>query len=65
MTELPPTLRWSTRLLLAGLVVEILSLFGLHHSLGFMIFMTLGCTLIAGGIAFFLLYVFRRAPEGS
>ncbi len=29
---------WSMRLILAGLVVELLSLFGLHHPLGFMAF---------------------------
>lgn len=46
---------WSMRLLLAGLVVELLSLFGLHHPLGFMAFAAVGCTLMGAGIALFLL----------
>ena len=61
-----PLLEWSMRLTLLGLLVEIGTLFKLHHSLGFMIFMVLGCTLIGAGIVCFLLFLLRsRHPEGS
>ena len=46
---------WSMRFILAGLVVELLSLFGLHHPLGFMAFAAIGCTLMGAGIVIFLL----------
>ena len=58
MTEAERTTRrfyWSMRLILAGLVVELLSLFGLHHPLGFMFFAALGCTLMGAGIVIFLI----------
>ncbi len=55
---------WSMRLILAGLVVELLSLFGLHHPLGFMVFAGLGCTLMGAGIVLFLVSLLSlvRAP---
>ena len=55
---------WSMRFILAGLVVELLSLFGLHHPLGFMIFAGVGCTLIVLGIAIFIVSLLSlvRAP---
>lgn len=46
---------WSMRLILAGLGVELVSLFGLHHPLGFMLFATVGCSLMALGIVLFLI----------
>ena len=52
--------RWFYRsiwLILAGLVVELLSLFGLHHPLGFMFFAGLGCTLIGAGVLIFVYYM--------
>ena len=52
--------RWFYRsiwLILAGLVVELLSLFGLHHPLGFMFFAAFGCTLIGAGILIFVYYM--------
>ena len=57
--------RWSARLTLAGLAVELVSLFGLHHPLGFMLFAAVGCTLVFAGVALFvvsLLSLIRR-PE--
>ncbi len=55
---------WSMRLILAGLVVELLSLFGLHHPLGFMVFAGLGCTLMGAGIVLFVVSLLSlvRAP---
>ena len=53
------------RLTLLGLLVEIGTLFKLHHSLGFMVFMMLGCTLVGAGIACFLLLLLRSVREGS
>ena len=53
------------RLTLLGLLVEIGTLFKLHHSLGFMVFMMLGCTLIGAGIVCFLLFLLRSNPQGS
>ncbi|GMR22044.1 MAG: hypothetical protein BMS9Abin37_0370 [Acidobacteriota bacterium] len=55
---------WSMRLILAGLVVELLSLFGLHHPLGFMAFAALGCTLMGAGIVIFVVSLLSlvRAP---
>ena len=44
-------------LILAGLVVELLSLFGLHHPLGFMFFMTFGFSLTGAGILIFVYYM--------
>ena len=53
------------RLILAGLVVEIGTLFALHHALGFMIFMSVGCTLMGAGIVSFVLFMLRgRNSEG-
>ncbi len=55
---------WSMRLILAGLVVELLSLFGLHHPLGFMVFAAVGCTLMGAGIVLFVVSLLSlvRAP---
>ena len=58
-------MRWPVRLLLAGLVAELLSLFGLHNSLGFMFFATVGCTLIGAGLVTYLVVASRGAPEGE
>lgn len=52
--------RWALRLTLAGLVVELVSLFGLKHPWGFMLFATLGCTLIAGGIVLYFAAALRH-----
>ncbi len=61
--------RWSMRLTLAGLGVELVSLFGLHHPLGFMLFSMVGATLIAAGVVTFvgtLLSLVRRPdPEAT
>lgn len=58
---------WSMRLTLAGLVVELLSLFGLHHPLGFMVFAGLGCALIGAGIVIFLVSLLSlvRSPRSE
>lgn len=64
MTEtekLPRRLVWSMRLILGGLVVELLSLFGLRHPMGFMAFAAIGCTLMGAGIALFLSTVLSKA----
>ncbi|MGH9461712.1 MAG: hypothetical protein ACRD1X_10880 [Vicinamibacteria bacterium] len=55
---------WSMRLILAGLAVELVSLFGLNHPLGFMLFVAVGCSLMALGIMIFLSSVLslNRAP---
>lgn len=42
------------RLILAGLVVELLSLFGLHRPMGFMVFFIIGCTLVVAGVVLYL-----------
>ena len=61
---------WSMRLILAGLAVELVSLFGLHHPLGFLFFAGVGCTLIVAGILIFLVSLLslvrtpgQEAPE--
>ncbi len=46
--------RWAINLTLAGLVVELLSLFRLHHPLGFMFFMFFGWALVGAGVLIFL-----------
>ena len=59
-------LRWPVRLLLAGLLVELLSLFGLHHPFGFMLFASVGCTLIGAGLITYLLLASRgRLQQGE
>ena len=52
--------RWLYRpmwLILAGLVIELLSLFWLHHPLGFMFFSAFGATLIVAGVLIFVYYM--------
>ncbi len=49
--------RWSIRLTLAGLVVELLSLFRLHHPLGFGFFLTFGWALMGAGVLIFVYYM--------
>ena len=58
---------WAMRLVLAGLIVELLSLFGLHHPMGFMIFAAVGCSLMVLGILLFLTTMLSlvRAPESE
>lgn len=46
-------LMWAIRLLLVGLVVELFSLFGLTHPMGFMVFATFGCSLMVLGVLLF------------
>ena len=53
-----PPFRWAVRLILAGLVVELLSLFGLHHPLGFMFFM-FGFTLTGTGVLVFVYHTLQ------
>jgi hypothetical protein len=61
--------RWFYRsiwLILAGLVVELVSLFGLHHPLGFMFFAIFGLTLTGAGILIFVYYMLSLVrPSGS
>ena len=52
--------RWPVRLILLGLTVELLSFFGLHHPLGFLVFSLLGCTALVAGITLFVAGVLRR-----
>ncbi len=47
-------LLWSQRLILAGLAVELLSLFGLYRSWGFMLFAVAGITPIVAGVALYI-----------
>lgn len=56
---------WSIRLTVAGLVVELGSLFGLHHPLGFMIFAILGCSLVAAGVVLFVVALFSIVPDAA
>ena len=57
---------WSIWLILAGLVVELVSLFGLHHPLGFMFFAAFGLTLTGVGILIFVYSMLSRVqPSGS
>ena len=58
---------WSMRLILAGLAVELVSLFGLHHPLGFMLFVAVGCSLMVLGIVLFLgsMRSLLRAPDAE
>lgn len=58
---------WSSRLILAGLIVEVLSLFGLHHPLGFMLFAGLGCTSIVAGVLIFVAVLLSliRSPDSE
>jgi hypothetical protein len=55
--EISRPFRWSIRLTLAGLVVELLSLFRLHHPLGFMFFMGFGWALMGAGVLIFVYYM--------
>ena len=57
-------LRWSIRLVLAGLVVELFSLFGLSHPWGFLLFAMVACTLVGAGVVLFLIQAFRPSAEG-
>ena len=63
MTQEPagvgPPFRWATRLIVAGLVVELLSLFRLHHPLGFMFFMAFGFTLTGAGVLIFIYHMLQ------
>ena len=52
---------WPGRLILFGLVVELLSLFGLHHPFGFMSFAMLGCSLIGAGMLLYIISAARGA----
>lgn len=58
---------WSVRLILVGLFVELLSLFALHHPLGFVLFAAVGGTLVAVGVAIFLwsLLSLVRTPQSD
>ena len=59
---------WSMRLMVVGLTVELVSLLGLEHPLGFMMFATFGVTLILTGVVVFLvslLSLVRRPEAGS
>lgn len=53
----PPTIergiRWSGRLIAAGLIVQMLTLLA-THPLAFMCFALVGCPLVIAGILFFL-----------
>ena len=63
-TEVSPPFRWAINLILAGLVVELVSLLWLHHPLGFMFFMAFGFSLTGAGLVMFvyhLLLIFRTA----
>jgi hypothetical protein len=54
MSETPNRrLLWSAWLIVAGLVIEIISLFGLKHPWGFLLF-TGGCALMVVGILLYL-----------
>ena len=55
------TYRGPARLILGGLIVELLSLFGLHHPFGFLAFAMLGCTLIGAGVLLYIILAARRA----
>ena len=58
---------WSMRLTLAGLAVQLVSLFGLHHPLGFMLFSGVGATLVAVGVLIFIgsLLSLVRRPQSE
>ena len=47
-------LLWSQRLILAGLVVELLSLLGLYRSWGFMLFAVAGIAPVVAGVALYI-----------
>lgn len=69
MNEISQLNRWAMILIVSGLLVEIGSLFALHHALGFMAFLFGGCTLMVLGILLFmtrlLQLVRERTPEGT
>lgn len=54
---------WAMRLVLAGLVVQVLSLFGLYHPWGFMLFAAVGCTLAGAGVILFLLSILSTSES--
>lgn len=60
-------LTWAMRLILVGLVVELLSLFGLTHPMGFMVFATFGCSLMVLGVLLFFstMIPLSKLPESS
>ena len=55
MSETPNLrLLWAARLIIVGLTVEFISLFGLKHPWGFLLFSVGGCSLMAVGIVLYL-----------
>ena len=52
-TSIERRIRWSGLLIVAGLVIQMLTLFW-THPLGFMCFLLVGCPLVAAGILLFL-----------
>jgi len=55
MSETPNLrLLWSARLIIAGLTVELISLFGLKHPWGFLLFSLGGCSLMVAGVVLYL-----------
>ena len=47
-------LLWAARLILAGLGIELVSLVGLKHPWGFLLFSAVACVLIVAGIVLYL-----------
>jgi hypothetical protein len=54
MSAMETCLRHSGILVASGLLVQILT-FGVAHPLAFVVFLALGCPLVAGGVVLFLL----------
>ena len=63
MSEISRLNRWAMVLITAGLLIEIGSLFYLHHALGFMVFLFGGCTLMGLGIVCFMARLLQLVRE--
>ncbi len=52
--------RWSVRLVVIGLLIELVSFLGLRHPWGFLLFVIGGCTLVGAGVVLYFASILRR-----
>jgi hypothetical protein len=61
ITSIERNIRWSGILVVAGLIVQLLTLF-ITHPLAFVAFLLVGCPLVAAGI---LLYLYSLVSQNA
>jgi hypothetical protein len=61
MTGIEHNIRWASILTGAGLVIQ-LGTFLVVHPLAFVVFLTVGCPLVAAGILVYLVGLLKHAP---